>query len=285
MLQLILQRRNLTHYILWALTSVLYIPVFITLYRSRWSAADYTHAYFVLPIFLWLVWRKRSLFKELSPNLTFGGNILSLTIFSFGIFMYILGWRNEYIFITSLSIIPVIYGLIYYLYGSRIAKALFYPVLFLIFIIPLPAGVIDNITLPMRYGCSVAVHVCLQFFSYPVTREGLMLTIGEYDLFMGLPCSGFRSMITMFSLGFVYIYLIKGRLLKKTLLIASALPLSLFCNFIRVTILCLITYYFGHEIGQGFFHNFSGLFIFVLMILSLMGLESLLGKYLPNEKQ
>jgi exosortase len=266
------------HYVIWGLVGVLYSPIFYSLYRSRWNAVDYTHAYFILPVSLWLVWRKRVHLRELlkKPELT--GVLAGLPIFLFGILMFIIGWHQEYLFISTLSLIPVLYGLITYLWGLGIARALPFPILYLLLLVPPPLGIVDNITLPMRYGISVVTETVLRLFHYPITREGLLLSVGGHEIFMGQPCSGFRSLITMFSLAIVYVYLSKGSFAKKIALTFSVVPLALVGNLIRVVTMCLITYHFGESVGHGFFHYFGGVVIFVVMILGLTVLESLLIK-------
>lgn len=264
------------HFLIWLLVIVLYFPVFSNLYNIRWDTVDYTHAYFILPISLWLSWRKRSQLINLFQNSKDKNTFFGLFIFLFGILMFIFGWREDYLFVTTFSLIPVIYGLVFYLYGMKITKSLSFPILYLLLLVPPPFGVIDSITLPMRHYISVAAEVILRFFNYPITREGLLLTIGYNDIFMGQPCSGFRSLITMFSLVLVYVYVSKGSLTKKLVLTSFIIPMTLLGNLIRVITLCLITFYFGEEAGQGFFHNFSGIVIFVITILGLMGLEALL---------
>ena len=136
-----------------------------------------------------------------------------------------------------------------------------------------PIGIIDSLTLPSRFGISIATEVVLKFFHYPFSREGLLLFIGENELFMGQACSGFRTIISMSSLALVYVYISKGSLLKKLLLGFLIIPLSVLSNFIRVVAICLVTYYFGETVGQGFFHGFSGILMFVLAIEGLLGLE------------
>lgn len=187
--------------------------------------------------------------------------------------MFVFGYRQDYGFITTLSLLPVLYGLTSYLYGLHVTKVISFPILYLILLVPIPTGIIDNFTLPLRYSLSIAAESILTLFHFPITREGLLLSIGKSELFMGQPCSGFRSMVTMFSLSLVYVYISKGSLSKKSILVASVIPLALMGNLIRIITLCLITYYFGEEAGQGFFHNFSGIVIFVFIILGLIGLE------------
>ena len=113
-------------------------------------------------------------------------------------------------------------------------------------------GLIDTITLPMRYGIASATETLLKLVQYPISREGLLLTIGYNDIFMGQPCSGFRSLITLLSLGIVYVYITNIKLSFKFIMTAFIVPLALLGNLFRVITLCLITFYFGEEAGQGF---------------------------------
>jgi len=268
------------HYLIWILVATLYARIFYDLYSVRWDKLDYTHAYFILPISLWLTWRKRAQLRELFQKAGADRNLFGFFTLLLGVLMFIFGWRQDYLFISTLSLVPVLYGLIIYVYGTNMAKALSFPILYLLLLVPPPFGIVDNITLPMRYGISVLTETILRLFDYPITRDGLLLTIGYHDIFMGQPCSGFRSLITMFSLVLAYVYISKGGLAKKLILTSFIIPLALFGNLIRVITLCLITFYFGEEAGQGFFHNFSGIVIFVITILGLLGIESLLGKKL-----
>jgi exosortase len=168
--------------------------------------------------------------------------------------------------------------LIIYLYGTEVLKTLWFPITYLLLLAPPPLGVLDSITLPMRYNISHATEILLGLAGYPITRDGLLLTIGYNDIFMGQPCSGFRSLITLLSLGLVYVYISKISTTKKFIMSAFIVPFALLGNLIRVIILCLITFYFGEEVGQGFFHNFSGIVMFIITIICLMGLETLLER-------
>lgn len=267
------------NYLIWLLVAVLYAPVFYSLYNIRWDTLDYTHAFFILPLSLWLVWRKRRELKEISEEADLNKrNTLSLFALLVGILMFVFGWRQDYIFVQTLSLIPLLFGLAGYLYGARMTKALSFPILYLLLLVPPPFGILDSITLPMRYGISALTEKILFFLNYPISREGLMLKIGYADIFMGEPCSGFRSLITMFSLVLVYVYISKGGLFKKIILTSLIIPMALLGNLIRVITLCLITFYFGEEVGQGFFHNFSGILIFIITLSGLMGTESILDR-------
>lgn len=266
------------NYIVWLLVVVLYSPVFYYLYSLRWDKVDYTHAYFILPVSLGLTWRKRAELKRLYTHTTADKCFHGLLFTILGVVMFIFGWRQGYLFIYTLSIVPLIFGIVLYLYGTKMAKALSFPIFYLLLLVPPPGGVLDSITLPMRYGISAVTEIVLQSLGYPITRAGLELTIGYHKIFMGAPCSGFRSLITLFSLILAYVYIIKGTVLKKLILTALIIPAALLGNLIRIITLCLITFYFGEEAGQGFFHNFSGIVIFIITISVILCIEAMIDK-------
>lgn len=268
------------HGAVWLLMSMMYAPVFFQLYQSRWEAIDYTHAYFILPVSLWMAWRKRAQLAELARRLAPApDDMLGLGAAIVGFLMFFFGWRQSFLLIMSLSLIPVLWGTVRYLYGAPVAKAVLFPILYLLFLVPPPLGILDNITLPMRYAISDAAYHILRVFDYPIVKNGLMLTMKQDDIFMGAPCSGFRSLITMMALTVAYVSFIKGDRAKKLILVASGIPLALFGNLIRVMGMCLMTYYAGHEAAEGLFHDSSGMIIFLVMIGGLMGTEHLLDKH------
>lgn len=260
----------------WLLAICLYLPVFHTLYRSRWAAIDYTHAYFILPVSLLIVWLKRDKIKEYALPLTscFPGFFLLIL----GLCMFIFGWRWDYLFISTLSLIPLLFGMCLFLYNKGLARILAFPIFYLLLLVPVPVGVLDSVTLPMRYAASALSAAVLKAMGYDIVREGLLINMGGHEIFMGAPCSGFRSLITMISLGLIYIYFNKGTMSKNIILFISIIPLALIGNLTRIIALCLITFYFGEAAGQGFFHNFSGMVVFLIIILGLMGLEKALNR-------
>jgi len=274
--------KKFQHHIVWALMVALYSPIIYQLYRGRWEMIDYTHAYFILPVSLWLVWHNRETLKKIGtvPFNTKNnalGQSLFLSLFLIGLLMLIFGRMQDYLFISALSLIPTLFGLTIYLYGPAIAKALSFPILYLLLLVPPPLGILDGITLPMRYGISVATESILKLFGYPITRDGLLLLLGGHEIYMGAPCSGFRSLITMISLGAVYIYVIKGAWRKKAVLAASIIPFALLGNLVRVASMCLVTFYFGETIGHKY-HDVSGFVIFLVLIAGLMGMDALMER-------
>ncbi len=264
-------------YLPWLLVAAMYLPVFRQLYAFRWQMIDYTHAYFILPVFLWLVWLKRRelelVFCKTPPCSGYGG----LAALVLGAALFVFGWRNDYMLVSALSFIVVVAGLAAYLYGSAILKAIRFPVLYLLLLVPPPLGILDAVTLPMRYATSVMAVGVVRSFFLPVTRSGLLLYAGGTEIFMGQPCSGFRSLIAMLSLGLVYAYLHKGPFKNKVVLVASIIPLAFLCNVLRVSAMCAATCWFGREIGERV-HDIGGYVVFGLLILGMLAVERLMER-------
>jgi len=269
------------NYILWSSAGVLYYPVFFQLYRTRWEAIDYTHAYFILPVSLWLIYRKRLALKEIILKEQYRDEVPGMLLILLGLFMFIFAWRRDFLVLSTFSLIPFIFGLLLFLHGRRLVKALFFPVFYLLFLIPPPVGILDSITIPMRFWITIATESVLKLAHYPIIRDGLLLSIGGKEIFMGVPCSGFRSLITMLSLGFIYVYLGKGSYMKKTFLILSIFPMAILGNFLRISSLCIVTYHFGEKAGH-VYHDASGFIIFLLLISGLIWADGFFNKYIKS---
>jgi len=263
------------NWLIWLLVTVLYTPVFIDLYKARWETIDYTHAYFILPISLWLAWRNLKNLKPGKVKLSYASFFLFLTIL--GLAMFVFGWRQDYGMITTFSLIPLLFGLFGFIYGPKITRSVSFPILYLLLLVPPPLGVLDAITIPMRQWTTMLSVAALKGLNYPVLRDGLMISIGGHEIYMGPACSGFRSLITMISLGIVYAYVNKGSAKTKLALVTAIVPLALLGNLIRVMGVCMVTFHFGESTGHTF-HDASGFIIFLVLILGLMGIESLMEK-------
>jgi exosortase len=265
----------LPNLLIWPLVAAIYFPVFFQLYTVRWELIDYTHAYFILPICIALVWYKRKdLLQVMDVN---SNNAAYLALLSLGAALFTFGSRLDYVFISTLSLIPLVTGIAGYLYGKKALSVLKFPLIYLFFLVPPPVGILDGITTPLRHGTSSAVVIFLRSFDIPIRKEGLLLYLNNHEIYMAPACSGFRSLITFMALAVLFVHLTAQDPRKRNILLASVIPLALLGNFIRVAILCLITYYFGEDLGQGFLHTFSGFIVFLIILMGFMTIDRIMN--------
>jgi exosortase B len=162
--------------------------------------------------------------------------------------------------------------------GGVALRAFWFPVLFFVFMIPLPGMIVDALTNPLKRHVSEIAEVFLYAAGYPIARSGVTLTIGPYQLLVADACSGMHSLYSLSALGLLYLYLVKhGSLIRNAILALSILPIAFGANIVRVVFLVLVTYYLGDEAGQGFLHGFAGMVLFVAALLMIFLLDALLG--------
>lgn len=261
--------------------AALYLPTYYNLANTLWQSEDQAHGPIILAVVLYIVWQKRDcLTGEMQGQpWTITGWLLLL----FGLLLYVLG-RSQGVLIFDIgSQLPVLVGILLITRGISAVRVLWFPLFFLVFMIPLPGMLVDVVTGPLKQQISELAEVTLYWAGYPIARSGVTLTIGQYQLLVADACSGLHSMFSLSAMGLLYLYIMQYRSwIRNGVLIASLLPIAFVANTVRVIILVLVTYYFGDEAGQGFVHKFAGLLLFVVSLLFLFALDGLLGWILPK---
>jgi exosortase B len=252
---------NTTNLNAWLLALAGFLAMFGPVYwwaaQNIWQSEEQSHGALVLVVVAWLFW---SLRKRLADAPTQPVPALGWPVFFLGVVVYLAGQGFD-IAIFKLGSQPlVVAGALLLLKGFPGLRLAWFPVFYLIFVIPLPATLVDAVTGPLKQWISYTVENLLHAAGYPIAREGVTMTIGQYQLLVADACSGLNSMFSLSALGTLYIYL-TGRkgLLHNLVMLASILPIAFLANIIRVVVLVLITYHFGDEAGQGFLHGAAGL--------------------------
>lgn len=253
---------------------VLFIPTYKSLAFSLWTTDEYAHGPIVLAVVLFQIWLARSKLRDdgQNKNPVIGGILLA-----FGLLFYIIG-RSQSIYVFEVgSQIPLLLGVMLMTYGASVTKKFWFPLFFLVFLIPLPVVVVDTLTGPLKQQVSVLAENILYMLNYPIARSGVVLSIGQYQLLVADACSGLNSMFSLSAMGLFYAYLMqRSGWVHNTILLASILPIAFFANVMRVILLVLITYYFGDEVGQGFAHKMAGIVLFMAGLISFMILDWLI---------
>jgi exosortase len=257
------------------LLASLYVPTFYRLFSYGWRQSDYTHGPLILLVFLWIIWQKRALFTLPADN---GRQPWFVATLLFGLVLYVFGVICGVMMFEAGSLIPVLLGATGYLYGRAALLLLLFPAAFLIFLVPPPLFFIDFVTSPLKLLVAKATAPLLAIFGYPISRDGVILYIGDYSIIVGDACSGLRSLVSLMSVGALYAYMQKISKVKKGIIFLSIIPISVAGNILRLIILCLITYHFGDAAGQGFFHNFSGFFLFIVALGCLVIVDVILDR-------
>jgi len=254
--------------------AALYLPSYLSLARIVWHTDEQGHGPIILAVSLWLLFGKRHSLAALTPA---PNKWLGLVILVPGLMLYALGRSQSILMLEVVSQIVVLVALALLFLGPQGLRLIWFPLFFLLFMVPLPEPLVASVTGPLKSAVSAAATSLLYALGYPVARQGVVVSVGQYQLLVADACAGLNSMFTLEALGLLYMNLMRYRsAVRNVLLAALILPISFIANIIRVVILILVTYHFGDEAGQGFIHGFAGMVLFMVGLVMMLGTDKVL---------
>ena len=266
-------RSVLAFAILANLVGWLYQPVLVNLVRQWWNDANYSHGFLIPLMSAYFVWERR----EQLGRLTARPSLLGLALLVVGVGLFLLGNVAADLFTMRVSLLMILASLILYLLGREQLKTLAFPILYLLFMIPLPAIVFNAVAFPLQLFAARTATASLQLLDVPVLREGNLITLANTILDVAEACSGIRSLITLLALAATYAYFTQKGFWRRGLLFVSAIPIAIVANAGRVTGTGVLAHFFGDKAALGFFHTFSGWLVFVTAFILLFVEGLLLG--------
>ena len=259
--------------------AAMYVPLYWWAANGIWQSDDHAHGALIGIVLVWLFWRLRRDIAD-APG-TRPSFLLGVPVFAFGLFVYFVGRVFEISILEFGSQPFVVAGVLLLLKGPGAARAAWFPLFYFIFMIPLPGILVDAITGPLKQWISAIVVDLLYNLGYPISRTGVIISIGQYQMLVADACSGLHSMYSLSALGTLFMYIMGRRgLLHNVVMLASILPIAFTANIVRVIVLVLITYHFGDEAGQGFLHGAAGMVLMLVALICFFALDALLARLL-----
>lgn len=258
---------------IWLGLAILYIPTIIDLSRGHWANSDQAHGPLILALALWMMWRKWP-----EPAAGERGNpAAGWVMVTIGLLCYVAG-RSQGILILEIgSAVWLAAGFITMHRGLKVLGAVWFALFLMCFLLPLPGSIVPIITLPMKLLVSWLTEHILYFFGYPISRSGVVLQIGYYQLLVADACAGVQTVLTLEAMGLLYMNVVRHTsALRNIVLAIFIVPISIVANVIRVIALTLITFHLGDEAGQGFLHGFAGLVLFASALALIISLDGFL---------
>ena len=245
--------------VLFGLWIVSFLPVFPGLVDTWLNDADNSHGILVPFISLFLVWQKRGTLRSARISSSNWGTV----ILAGSMVLYLLGFAGGTDFVSRVMIVFSLIGLLLLTLGKEVLTILAFQVLFLFFMVPIPDAIQGLVTFPLQLFATKISYLLLQLLSIPVTQEGNMLYFAQTQLEVAEACSGIRSIAAFTVLSVVFAYVLDKGWRRRIILLASSVPLALFTNIVRITCTGILAHHYGSAIADSFFHEFSGLAIFV----------------------
>jgi len=250
---------------------ILLILVFIFFYRhtisnliSEWySDPNFSHGFLVPFVALYMVWFK----KDTLSNIPLEPSNVGILVIIFGMLTHVAGNIGAEMFMMRTSMIFTISGMILFLCGIKIFRAVLIPIAYLIIMIPIPAIIWNKIAFPLQLFAANLSSQMIYFIGIPVFREGNILHLANTTLEVVDACSGLRSLTSLIALTGVFSYLALLSNFKKWILFFSAIPIAVAVNIVRLSITAVMATYISPDAAQGFLHDISGLIVFIVALL------------------
>lgn len=237
----------------------------------------FNHGFFIVPGSLYLIYLKR---KTLLAQ-PFQTSPLAFIVIVPALLLYIIGIAGDIQLFLHTATFTLLPALIWVMIGTKAAKTIFFPLIFMLFSIPVGEQLIPYLQEIAADG-SVAL---LQLTGVPLFRSGLYIEIPQGRFLVAEACSGVSFFIASFVIGSLYAYLNLASAKRRASFVAISLIFPVLANIVRVYGIILIAYWTDMEHAAGADHLIYGWFFFAFVIVCLLGIGELMRESAQSEPQ
>lgn len=256
-----------------ALTIICYAPVLYNLGRQWATDEDMGHGFFVPLVAGYIAWQRREAVAAVVPAPNWWG--LAVVLWG-GAQLYVATLGAE-LFLARTSFVITIIGIVLFLGGMPLLRALLFPLALLFLMVPIPAIIYNQITFPLQLFASRVAEAALAMLGIPVLREGNILELANQKLSVVEACSGIRSLLTLTFLSLVYAYFFDSKVWMRAALLVATVPIAITANAARVTITGILTEY-DPQLAEGVFHTAEGWVIFLVALAMLVATHAVINR-------
>ncbi len=272
----------------WFMASLFIVALVVLYWRAagelytNWTLTDsyYTHGFLIPFVSAYFIWKDRAYLSKLPIAPSASGVVW----IAFAALLLLLGDFLGFRVFAHLSLIPMLAGMIAVLLGAQWVRRMWFPLVFLIFMIPIPPSLTQNIALKLKLLAAQSAVALANAVTLPMVQEGSWIHFGDDRLLVGDVCGGLRSLIALLALGAVFAYISKVRTWAKVFIMAMAGPIAVAANIVRIFFLCVVAYFWGSEVAGGKVHDYSGILIFAVAILLFTALDAPLRRFAAEKE-
>ena len=241
---------------------IIYWPVFRWLVSSWISTGFYSHGFIVPVVSGFFIWTKRHEIHREDQN------VLGYLPLILGGVLYAVYLVFDIKSLGGLSFLLVIFGLVMLFFGNRSTKAILFPLVFLVFIIPFPF--IPDVAYYLQQISISSSSWILELLGLPIITYGSEIHLDSTVFTIGLPCSGINTFISLLALAAVYAYILTGSIYKRLSIFIIAFPMAIIANILRISSIIIVAYNGSVETATGWYHSLSSAMFFILAFLALV---------------
>jgi exosortase len=222
---------------------------------QQWSHdPNHSYGYFVIPTALVIFWDRRCLLDRgrLAPH--WWGVLALVALLVLRLWLY--EWNEQFIETASIPLVLAAIALI--LGGWHLVEVAWPAIVFLFLMLPLPPRLNWFLANPLQRLATIGGINLLQVLGMPVLAEGNVIIVGGDSLEVARACNGLSMLLSFATLTTAIALLVRRPLWERLVLLASAIPIALVSNILRITVTALCYHRFGCEAGERFAHDAAG---------------------------
>ena len=226
----------------------------------RWTTQEeYSHGFLMPLVAAWLIWTRRDVLLASFGRPAWTGVLLILL----AMLMHVVGALSAIFILSQLAFIVALLGITLAVGGFSLLRVAFFPIIFLIFAIPLPYFIDASLSLKLQLISSQLGVFFIRLFGIPVYLDGNLIDLGNYKLQVVDACSGLRYLFPLLSLSFLAAYLFNAPIWQRILVLLSSIPITIAMNGFRIGMVGVTMDRWGPGMADGALHFFEGWIIFV----------------------
>jgi exosortase len=243
-----------------------YWPTIVPLFKDWQGDDNYSVCQLVPLAALYLLWHDRKKLARCEVRPCWWGAIVILAAQAARAYGLVFLFESA----ERYSLVLTIIGLTLLVGGGQVFRQVFWILLFLFLMVPLPGRIHNMISGPLQGFATALAVATLELLGVTVVREGhTMLLNDSVPLAVAEACSGLRMLTAFVVVAFVLAYVVNRPRWQKTILVLSCIPVAIVCNQIRLVATALLFLVVSSQVGEKFFHEFAGLTMMPMAVLIL----------------
>lgn len=243
-----------------------YFSTLSWLITHDWAKDDFTYCYLIPAVALYLIWEKRAELSKIESVPSWKG----IAGFCAAIILFWLGELSGEFFTLYISFWLAVVSLCWIHLGWEKIKTISFSLMFLLTMFPLPNFLYNKVSVSLKLISSQLGVAMMQLYGMSAYREGNIIDLGFTQLQVVDACSGLRYLIPLIVLGLLLAYFYRAAFWKRAIVVISTIPLSIITNSLRIAMTGIFYEVWGAKVAEGFFHGFSGWFIFMFSLAVLL---------------
>jgi exosortase len=248
------------------LALAVYSPILYYMVLHWKIVPDYSHGFLIVPLALYFAWQRRAQLARARLR----GSWWGIVPLALGLVSLAIGRLGVELTAMRESFVLSLIGLVLLLFGREVFRILAFPLLFLFLMVPLPQSLVNVVAFPLQLMAASAAVQALHTLHVPALLEGNIIHLADAELFVDQACSGLRSLMALVTLGVCFAYFFRKTAIERVLIVASAIPIAILVNAVRVALTGILTDAYGEQMASGVIHEFQGFITFSMAFLLLM---------------